>query len=1294
MEQNTPLDFSANTPNNMVSEPSEHDDAFFDQEEELQVPPPPRGVAPPPIYSNQLELHHSDHPNYVFSTRLLNTQNCHHWRRSVEISLLAQNKLGFVNGDFTRPANNPTMAAQWDRCNSMVTSWILHSVEREIVKSIIYYDTAFEIWNQLKTRYSQSNQARIYQIQRELALISQGTRSVSAYFTHLQRLWDEYLMMVDSIAGSTAQFLVLLQHQQIMQFLMGLNDEYNTIKGKYLPTEEKQTKVYNPSSISLESSALFSQRPYGQGRGRGNYGTERGGITGGAAPRARMFCDHCKMSGHTIQKCYKIHGYSGSNPDLSLKALVAVGRRCRSLYILDDLCLHSTFHAARSSCNSFPLLASSSDCSDNKTIGLVATTKATIVNSDDSSDVKTFSHSDFLLWHCRLGHLSIDQIKQIFRTPSASFKTNGYVFQICPKARQSITHFPSSNTSSIAIFYLIHVDRWGPYKDTTHNGFKYFLTIVNDFSRMTWTHLLATKANAFTILKTFVLYVKNHFHTSVKTIRPDNAMEFSGTTAMDFYNSQGILHQTSCAHTPQQNEVVERKHKNLLETARALFFQANLPTVFWGDCILTSTYLINRYPLPSLNHISPHQLLFQTVPTYSHIRTFGCLCFPATTKHGRLKFEPRATPCIFIGYPFGKKAYKLFDILNKTVIISRDIQFHEQCFPYLSSQFNDSPTLPTLSADFPTHIYYLVYNISSSKSHIDHQSITTDNASPIPTESNTSSFHNVPSKVISHHSSPIIPMASTLVPRRSARVTHFSDKLRDYVYYTAHTSSHDSTTSVFQSHSYIEPTTYTQASKDPRWLEAMKKELTALTTNGTWEFTNLPAGKKVISCKWIYKVKLKSDGSLERFKARLVAKGFTQKEEIDYHETFSPVVNTISTVRCILSVVAYNHWPLAQLDVINAFLHGDLMEEVYIRPPEGVEVPDGKHGEAGSVVLVVYVDDIYSQGFEVTRRGSDITMTQHKFARELIFASGLDFTSSKKLAGTPLPLHLKLLPNEGSPMVDPEFYRSMIGRFRDFLKGAANLILKAFSDSDWAACPTIRRSITGYVITLGDSPISWKIKKQTTVSRSSVEAEYRAMTQAAFEVTWLVRLLEELGALDLKPVTLYCDNTAAMHIAKNPVFHERTKHIDIDCHFTRDKVIEGLFSLAHIPTIEQLADVLTKILPTPQHHYILSKLGLSQHSPLACGGVLNISHEEVTSRSGYGGGYDDMETTFFMGDEWIKMDRVVEGDRGVEDDFSYNDEGVDNDRGVEDEGWFEECFDADITLNVMGNYSNNDETYK
>ena len=134
--------------------------------------------------------------------------------------------------------------------------------------------------------------------------------------------------------------------------------------------------------------------------------------------------------------------------------------------------------------------------------------------------------------------------------------------------------------------------------------------------------------------------------------------------------------------------------------------------------------------------------------------------------------------------------------------------------------------------------------------------------------------------------------------------------------------------------------------------------------------------------------------------------------------------------------------------------------------------------------------------------------------------------------------------------------------------------------------------MSGFIILLGNCPIEWKSKKHVTVSLSSAEAEYRSMRRVTAELAWLTRLLHEMTVLNLTPVPVHCDSRAAIHIAKNPVLHERTKHVEINCHFVRDKLQDGLISLQHVPTHSQLADFFTKNLPTKQHKFLLNKLGV------------------------------------------------------------------------------------------------------
>jgi hypothetical protein len=181
------------------------------------------------------------------------------------------------------------------------------------------------------------------------------------------------------------------------------------------------------------------------------------------------------------------------------------------------------------------------------------------------------------------------------------------------------------------------------------------------------------------------------------------------------------------------------------------------------------------------------------------------------------------------------------------------------------------------------------------------------------------------------------------------------------------------------------------------------------------------------------------------------------------------------------------------------------------------------------------------------------------------------------------------------------YHLSLVKRILRYLKGIigrgimmiknGHINIMGYTDSDWAGNTLDRRSTTGYCVFVGGNLVSWKSKKHHVVARSSAEAEYRAMATAACEFIWLKSLLDDLGCPCITPMTLFCDNQAAMHIAANPVFHERTKHIEVDCHYIRQQVQSKLINTHYVRTNDQLADVFTKVLSSAQFHRLLSKLG-------------------------------------------------------------------------------------------------------
>ncbi|CAN0896019.1 Retrovirus-related Pol polyprotein from transposon TNT 1-94 [Linum grandiflorum] len=905
------------------------------------------------------------------------------------------------------------------------------------------------------------------------------------------------------------------------------------------------------------------------------------------------------------------------------------------------------------------------------------------------------------LWHARLGHPHKDRLQYMFSKQLLPNKFDVGKFVVpdckhCIGAKTTALPFSSSTTSVSAPFDLIHTDLWGPSPVTSRNGYRYYALFVDQYTRYTWIFFLRAKSELYSVLRDFVQMIKTQFNTTIKTFRSDPGGEYTSQALYEFYKSQGILYQHSCPGVSEQNGLVERKHRHILDLARAILLQSSVPSTFWVEAVNTVVYLINRQPTRVLKNLTPYECLFRRRPDYSRLRVFGCTCFVLLPKKDRSKLMSKTVQCVFLGYTDHHKGYLCYDARQRRLYTAYHVVFLENSYYY---PLPNQPPTSIHEVQFPhfednqmvSDLDAIPIQDSTAPIITPHDDVTSDN---LPT-----SHLNSPSSTATTSAPSLAPAEPpTVAPRRSSRQNQGQPPPRYTDYVTYATSA------------VAIPSSYKEACLDPRWNQAMKEENQALIDNGTWTIVPRPDDATVIGSRWVYTIKFKPDGTIDRYKARLVAQGYRQEYGIDYDETFAPVAK-MQTVRMLLALAAQKVWPLYQLDVKNAFLHGQLKETVYMECPPGYnQASEGmvcllnrslyglkqaprawfetfqtlildsgfqqssndpslftKTTTRGITILLIYVDDMiltgsdedgisdirkilssqfqvkelgelsYFLGLQIHRSAQGILVNQAKYVTDLL---NLAHMADARPAPTPIELNLKLSKDDGELLSDPTSYRKLVGsliylnstrpdvayavqivsqfmahpraphmnavtRILRYLCGTRDLgiffpsigstSLTAFADADYAGCVDTRRSTSGWCVRFGSAFVSWRCKKQERVSKSSTEAEYRSMSDVCSEIVWLTRLLSDLGVTISLPVDLFGDNTSAIQIATNPVLHERTKHIETHIHYIRDLVNSGVVRLHYLSSEDQIADLLTKAVPSSRHWFLSGKLMMRTH---------------------------------------------------------------------------------------------------
>jgi len=927
------------------------------------------------------------------------------------------------------------------------------------------------------------------------------------------------------------------------------------------------------------------------------------------------------------------------------------------------------------------------------------------------------------VWHQRLCHRSLDSTSVKYISSKVqdmevtdSEKPCSAICGICAIGRQHKESQTKSREKADEILQVVHSDLCGPMQTVGIIGERYFITFVDETSGRISLSLLRTKDEALTAFQAYRARAEKSSGKEIKALWSDGGGEYLNKQFRKYLEDAGIQHQISPPYSPAQNGRAERANRTIMENARCILEDSKLGNEFWGQAVLTAAHVHNHIPSRSHNDMAPLEYWNGKPPGIGHLRIFGSTTWVHIPKEKRQKLDPKSIKCILIRYEenAGSKVYRVYDAEKKRIFSSRDVIIDESTVAMQSQTQSDTTvgwqnaaTTPIRKDKEPSESDFRpLDSIIPEVSQIIPSSQIRDSITvrPAITSQNTAASSQLPkaTQVAAEVPVPNQPRRSQRIPKPAA--------VRDLVANYA----------LFAGAVEVEPETLTEALSGhakEKWRAAWQSELTSLAANQTWVIEPLPADRKAIGCRWLFRKK--DDG---RYKARLVAKGYSQQPGIDYDETFAPLAK-FTTIRILLALSCENDWEVEGMDVKTAFLNGTLDERIYMEVPEGIAIPVKKNANTyqppmacrlikaiyglkqsprawygrihtflqehhftrsdydhslfinyeKQVILLLYVDDLLLAaptkeligwirnklhdefemtdlgplrnflGLEIERNRGERTLhlSQSQYIQKILRIHGLERCNPSP---TPADPHIRL------ERPSPEFeataearrqYQSAVGslmyamlgsrpdisyavskvsqynsnpdsthwtavkRIFRYLAGTPNRGLcygihgqgAGFTDADWGSGED-RKSIGGYTFMLNGAAICWTSKKQTTVALSSTEAEYMALTQAVKESIWLQAVLQDLRAgkhrKEIKTINI--DNQGAIALARNPQFHARTKHLDIQYHFVREHVEKQAIVLTYCPTGEMTADIFTKALAQPSFIKHNLNLGLIDYS--------------------------------------------------------------------------------------------------
>ena len=826
----------------------------------------------------------------------------------------------------------------------------------------------------------------------------------------------------------------------------------------------------------------------------------------------------------------------------------------------------------------------------------------------------------------------------------------------CMLGKQHRQPFPSGKTwRAKKPLELVHTDVCGAMRTPSNDQNRYFILFIDDFTRMTWVYFMQQKSQVFDIFKKFKSRVEKQSGHYIKTIRSDRGKEYTSNEFNKFCEDEGMEHQLTVGYAPEQNGVSERKNRTVMEAARAMLLEKGLPKRFWAEAVSTAVYLLNRCPTKAVQNKTPIEAWSGRKPSAKHLKVFGCICYSHIPKEKRGKLDEKTEKGIFLGYSTQSKGYRVYSLETNKLIISRDVKFDEDAAynwetqeverktvniplpPRQEIDQNEVLTQPTTQE--PAQVIESPPDSPVRRTRPISEIYETCNLVLMEPESfEAAQKQEVWRKAMNEEIKMIVKNETwELVDRPQDKDTIgvkwvYKTKLNADGSIQKHKAR-----LVAKGYSQQYGVDYNETFAPVARLDTIRA-LIALAAQKKWKIFQLDVKSAFLNGYLEEEIYVEQpqgfvaqgqEDKVLRLKKALY--GLKQAprawySRIDSYFTEQGFRRSKREPTLYIKTQGTNDTLIVSL-YVDDLIYTSNNEKMIKKFKEDMM----KNFEMTDLGLMHYF-----LGIEITQKEDGIFISQKKYTETLLKKFKME---GCKTVSTPLDNNKALKKEDGSPKADESKFRSLIGsllyltatrpdimyavsllsRFMhdpsQVHYGAAKRILRylqgtkfygiwyratsdsklvGYTDSDWAGSMDDMKSTSGYAFTLGSGIFSWASKKQATVAQSSAEAEYIAAAMTTSQAIWLKRILEDMGELQEEATKIYCDSKSAIAMAKNPIFHSRTKHISIKYHFIREAEANKEIELKHCKTEEQVADIFTKALPRGKFELLRDMIGVTE----------------------------------------------------------------------------------------------------